>query len=138
MNPTEQPMLLLDELIPPARRLSVVRRRELRLKDLSHWADIQVGRLSRFTNLGRTSEMFLYTQLAKLTEEVGELSAEILARSKLQRTDKMGRYSVEGLESEIADVLICTSIIARMLDIDINEAVGAKVEVLEERFANQR
>jgi NTP pyrophosphatase (non-canonical NTP hydrolase) len=73
-----------------------------------------------------------YTIFAKLVEEIGELSEAILASDSLQRRDKL-EVGKESLEGELADTLLVTLILAKELDIDIEEALDNKIKRLKAR-----
>jgi len=71
----------------------------------------------------------------KLSEEVGELSDEILADFKLQREDKQYKEGSEDrLAGEVADVLISTLILAQILELDVEKALESKVKQIEARY----
>jgi NTP pyrophosphatase (non-canonical NTP hydrolase) len=46
----------------------------------------------------------------------------------------MDKISDEKLENEIADVIIATMRLARMMDLDVNELLKNKIEILKKRF----
>jgi len=46
----------------------------------------------------------------------------------------MDRISDEKLENEMADVIISTIRLARMMNLDVNEILNNKMEILKERF----
>ena len=72
-------------------------------------------------------------RMAKLTEEVGELSSEILAAQGFQRKEKLDRHTKEAIGHEIADVIICTLLIAEYLDIDAKKSLESKISKIEKR-----
>lgn len=75
----------------------------------------------------------------KLSEEVGELSDEILADFKLQRGDKQYEKDSENrLAGEVADVLISTLILAQILDLDVENALEDKVEQIKSRYHREQ
>jgi NTP pyrophosphatase (non-canonical NTP hydrolase) len=117
--------------------LSLHRRRPsaLNVRQLSRWADRQIGAIARITGLGRHSEVFLLSQAVKLSEEVGELQAEILGHLKMQRSDKAHHFNTENLAGELADVIMSVAVLSQVLDIDLNQAVQAKMAVVENRMA---
>ncbi len=73
-------------------------------------------------------------QFAKLTEEVGELSNEILASVGYQRKEKLKNHSKQTLESEFADVFITSLLLAQTCEIDINKALEEKFKKLDNRW----
>lgn len=75
------------------------------------------------------------TNLARLTEEVGELAREINHRFG-QKTKKPGEP--EGsLAMELADVLFVVICIANSQGIDLDEAFGAMMRKVSERDADR-
>jgi len=46
----------------------------------------------------------------------------------------MDKISDERLENEIADVIFSTIRLARMMNLDVNEILKNKMEILKERF----
>lgn len=74
------------------------------------------------------------SRLAKLMEEVGELSSEILAFNGNQRQEKLDIQNDENLSKEIADVIITTLLLAKTFDIDVKGALQEKIAILEKRF----
>lgn len=73
----------------------------------------------------------------KLSEEVGELSGEILGSLHLQRKEKLDKFSPENVSKEIADVLITTLLLAQALDVDVPDALAQKIEVIRARAKNR-
>lgn len=69
----------------------------------------------------------------KLTEEAGELTEEILGKLGLQRKAKEWQYNDQTLADEFADMILVTIRLARMMDIDIQTALGDKMKKIKER-----
>ena len=109
------------------------RRREPSLAEVNSWARRQVSWIARRSHADKSSELFLYTQAAKLVEEVGELHAQLLGRSKLQRRGKGQEFNHASLEGEFADVVICTIILAQVAGVDLGKALLAKMQSIDER-----
>lgn len=62
----------------------------------------------------------------ELAGEVGE-ACNIIKKMERQRLGLAGgKVDIEGLTEELADVIICVDLIARSLDIDLEEAIVAK------------
>ena len=70
----------------------------------------------------------------KLSEELGELCSEILASDSLQRKDKLDNYDEENLNSEFADVIITTLLLAKAKGIDIENALKNKIDKINKRY----
>jgi len=72
-----------------------------------------------------------YTMLAKLMEEMGELSEAILKSDNLQRADK--EKIMGDINHEIADVILCSLVLARELGVDVEKALLEKIEKIKSR-----
>jgi NTP pyrophosphatase (non-canonical NTP hydrolase) len=70
----------------------------------------------------------------KLSEEVGELAEQVLAAQSLQRTEKNLPKSNEALADEVADVIICTMMIAYDMNVDVPAALKHKIAKIEARY----
>ena len=110
-------------------------RRDPTIAEITSWCRRQLSWIARRSQADKNSELFLYTQAAKLVEEVGELHAQLLGRSKLQRLGKLHQFGHENLEGEFADVMICTLILAEVAHIDVVKALRAKMDVIDRRVA---
>jgi NTP pyrophosphatase (non-canonical NTP hydrolase) len=107
---------------------------ELTLGQVCAWANGQARRLAEGHGLTEEDgDLFLLAQTVKLGEEVGELHAEVLGRTKFQRAAKAGRYDDASLAGELADVTICIAILSELLGANLSEAVMAKIAQLEAR-----
>ncbi len=107
---------------------------ELTIRQVCEWANRQARRLADGYGLAEGDhELFLLAQTVKLGEEVGELHAEVLGRTKYQRAAKADRYDESSLAGELADVTICVAILSEMLGADLSQAVRAKIAKLEAR-----
>jgi NTP pyrophosphatase (non-canonical NTP hydrolase) len=83
---------------------------------------------------GITRREMVLARALKLTEEVGELSNEVLASQSLQRKDKLEDFNASHLADELADVLITTLVLGKSLDIDIEKALEHKLTILNQRL----
>jgi NTP pyrophosphatase (non-canonical NTP hydrolase) len=61
------------------------------------------------------------------------MHAEVLGALKYHRADKAGQYGATTLGGELADVVVCLALSAQILDVDLVQAVSAKISHLEER-----
>ncbi len=101
---------------------------------LLDWTARQNKKLAtKFASNFDTKQEKIYAQTIKLTEEVGELNAEVLDQMSLQR-DKGGEKSKDALAHEFADVVLCTLLLADRMDIDVNKALEEKIEKINKRF----
>lgn len=75
----------------------------------------------------------IFAQTMKLSEEVGELSSEILWHTGFVRQEKLDRYSPESLKDEFADVIFVAIRLAKLMDIDIESALQQKMEKIKKR-----
>jgi NTP pyrophosphatase (non-canonical NTP hydrolase) len=128
MQPTLSGLDITDE---SARVIPL--KRSVPSPDLFRWAQRQSRVIERRTPVSMRGESLILAQALKLGEEVGELYAEVLGRMQLQRSEKQASYNDDSLSGELADVMICASVLAGMLGIDVPQAVARKLEVIEER-----
>lgn len=79
----------------------------------------------------------LFGRMLKLTEEVGELSNEVLTKLGLQRQSKIDAYREHHLEDELADVIGSAVLLAIELDIDLAAIMKRKIEFTADRLAQE-
>ena len=72
----------------------------------------------------------VFARSMKLSEEVGELISEILKKFYKKREQS---FDETNLKQEFADVILTTLLLAKSLDIDINECLAMKLKKIEER-----
>jgi len=76
----------------------------------------------------------VFAQMIKISEETWELSEQVLWSFWWQRVEKKDKVSQEKLENELADVIFSTVRLARLMDLDIEELLAKKMEILKVRF----
>ncbi len=101
------------------------------MEELFEFAKIEHERLVNHYNIKGESKT-KYTILAKLMEELGELSEAILTFDSLQRSDKL-EETKKNLEGELADVILTTLILSKELDVNIKKALQEKIEKINKR-----
>ena len=109
-------------------------------KELLEWIAKQKKKIdTKYVNnaIFASKQGKVFVHAIKLSEEVGELSAEILQSHGLQR-DKGKPKDKDALALEMADVLLTLLVLAENSDIDINKAVKQKVDILNARFADSK
>ena len=75
-----------------------------------------------------------YSQLAKLTEEVGEVAECVVSLQSDARKEKPGK-TVDDLAEELADVILACHVLAKCVaGCDLDKALASKVEVVERRI----
>lgn len=109
------------------------------MKELLDFVDRTLSTAGKWT-FYRDQDMTkrIFAQTLKLTEEVGELSSEILWHTGFVRQEKLSRYSPETLEDEFADVILVTIRLAKLMDINIESALKNKIEKLKQRNSDIR
>ncbi|OBK95342.1 hypothetical protein A5645_13510 [Mycobacterium asiaticum] len=107
-------------------------RQELMVRDLAGWASKHADAVATLIEVPESSDLFLLSQAAKLTEEVGELHAAILGHLKHQRPGKF--FDHAAIEAEIADVIICAVVISHVMKIDATSALRSKMNTLDARM----
>lgn len=79
----------------------------------------------------------VFARTLKLTEEMGELSNEILTKMGLQRQAKVDAFEQHHLEDELADVLASTILLAIELDVDIKTVMAKKLAFTTDRLQRE-
>lgn len=106
---------------------------DLTVRELSAWAAMQIERIrAGLPDEAGAGTAYVLAQAVKLAEEVGELQAEVLGRAGYQRRDKT--YTEESLAGELADVVICTAILAVAHGVDLGEALATKLAAIDLRY----
>lgn len=72
-------------------------------------------------------------RMAKLTEEVGELSDEVLGSLGYQRQEKLDARKPGGLEDEFADVIVTVMLLAKSMGVDIGMALEKNMQKIRTR-----
>ncbi len=106
----------------------------MELNELLKFIDLEDERLRNIFAHGDDKEKQMLRRVAKLTEEVGELSNAILAFNSLQRPEKLNSYNENNLSEEIADVIITTLLLAKSADVVVVDALKNKVEKINKRY----
>lgn len=82
-------------------------------------------------------EKRILARTVKLGEEFGELCDEVLSFNLMQRKDKLKHYNNKNLSEEIADILITTLLLAKAIDVDIEDALKRKIAKINKRYINK-
>ncbi len=85
----------------------------------------------------QTKKDRVFARTIKLGEEYGELCDQVLASVGDQRKTKLARGKANDLESEFADVLIVTFMLAKAMNVDIMQALDRKVKKIKEKHNKQ-
>ena len=83
-------------------------------------------------------EKDILARTVKLSEEVGELSNEILSSLSLQRKSKLDKFDVKNLYEEFADIILATISLANSMKVDLDRAVDAKMTKLIDVYSKDR
>ncbi|MDD5043149.1 MAG: MazG nucleotide pyrophosphohydrolase domain-containing protein [Patescibacteria group bacterium] len=103
-------------------------------QELLKFIDIEDERLKKKYGEEMDKEKRILARTVKLAEELGELSEAVLSYNSLQRKDKLDNYKKEELETEFADVIITTLLLAKLMDVDIAKALEEKMEKINKRY----
>jgi len=101
------------------------------LLDFIDWTLSNAGKWTFYRDTDMTKRIF--AQSIKLSEEVWELSSEILWHTGFIRAEKKARYSPETLQHEFADVILTAIRLAKLMDVDIETALKNKMEKIKQR-----
>lgn len=75
----------------------------------------------------------IFARTIKLGEEYGELCDAVLASVGDQRQKKLAKGKSGDLESEFADVLIVTFMLAKAMDVDVMASLEQKIKKIRKR-----
>lgn len=107
-------------------------------KELKKFVKIEDKRLKKyFPNLADPEKIAL-ARTVKLSEEVGELAAEVLAYHGWQRSAKLVNRQEPNLAHEFADVIITTMLIAEEIGIDVELALADKIAKINRRYKDKK
>ena len=104
------------------------------MKELLGFIDLQDKRLIDSFGKNTSPTERTHARTIKLMEELGELCNEILAHDGDQRKDKLDKVENDGLPFEFADVLITTLLLAKSMNVDIEDALMRKIEKINKRY----
>ena len=100
-------------------------------KELLEFIEIENKRLNEHFHKDDSKKEVALLRLAKLTEEVGEVSDELLKSFYYARKHKLEKGN--NLDIEIADVIIVTLLLAKNMNVDIDKALREKIKNIEAR-----
>ena len=103
------------------------------LESLLRFVEAQDKKLKKRYSSHANKESVILARTVKLGEEFGELCEEVLAYSSLQRKQKLEKRDKENLPEEFADVIITTLLLAKAMNVDIEEALEEKVQKINQR-----
>ena len=104
----------------------------MNLKELKKIIKSEKETLVNKSGVAETEKEKVLLRTVKLNEEVGELCEEILNKFGNQRHDK--NFDDKNLRGEFADVVITLMLLADKMNIDVEKAIGEKVnEIIKQR-----
>ena len=106
-------------------------------KELLKFIDIEDERLKRVFSSEYRDKIVL-VRTVKLTEELGELCDEVLAHSFFQSKHKLSLHDKENLPEEFADVILTTLLLAKSMNVDIENALEKKIEKVNNRYKEKK
>jgi len=106
----------------------------MNIKELSKFIDRTLDKWRYPSSKKYSDKERIFAQMIKISEETGELSEQVLWKFGWQRIAKKDKISDEKLENEIADVILATVRLGRLLDMDIESVLDKKIEILKCRF----
>ncbi|MFA5184624.1 MAG: MazG-like family protein [Patescibacteria group bacterium] len=107
-------------------------------QDLQKFIKVEDKRIKKYFDGLADREKHVLARTVKLTEEVGELAAEVLAHHKWQRQEKLDRRSQDDLGHEMADVVITTFLLADTIGVDMEKALRSKIEKIKKRYRDKK
>jgi NTP pyrophosphatase (non-canonical NTP hydrolase) len=108
----------------------------MEIKDLKEFAAKQSEILGQNNLSGYDKEKRILHAAVKANEEMGELCDVVLKSIGSQRKEKSIDYKKEQIGEEISDVFFTVSILAHLLDVDVETALKNKMKVINSRYDN--
>ncbi len=105
------------------------------LELLQQFIDEQDAVFRSIRSVNQTEKERIFANTVKLGEEYGELCDEILASQGHQRKNKLEAH--HDLEGEFADVIIVTFLLAKVMNVDMKEALANKIKKIQEKHNKQ-
>ena len=104
----------------------------MELRELLDFIESEHERLrNKYQNLDKQKEIL--ARCVKLSEEVGELSNEVLSLNSFQRYVKLEKHGPEKVEEEIADVIITTLLLAKSMGVNVEKSLQERIENVKAR-----
>jgi NTP pyrophosphatase (non-canonical NTP hydrolase) len=107
------------------------------LEDFQKFIDEQDELLRVMKGADYSERERVFARTIKLGEEYGELCDAVLASVGDQRKGKLADGKVGDLEGEFVDVLIVTFLLAKVMNVDIMQALDHKVQKIREKHNKQ-
>ena len=104
----------------------------MELHDFDDFVATELERIRKRTEISDHRE-FTLAQMIKISEEQGELADAILSMFSLQRKEKQEVFDTSNVKEEIADVIITAWLLAKSLDIPVDQALEEKMEKIKKR-----
>lgn len=113
-------------------------KQRLTVKELQRLLRTQEQRLRiKFVSLTKREKDILL-KTVKLSEEVGELSNDILSVLSLQRKSKLQAFDKTNLYEEFADVVLGTLALANTMRVDMDRAVRDKLKKIFDVYSQDK
>ena len=107
------------------------------LEEFQQFIDEQDSFFRSLRDMSQSEREHLFSRMIKLGEEYGELCDAVLGSVGFQRKAKLAEEKREHLQNEFADVLITLFLVAKALDVDIMDALDAKIATIKAKHNKQ-
>jgi len=107
--------------------------RNMQIKDFKKFIKKEDKRLKKRFHTEDKGKRIL-ARAVKLSEELGELSDEVLGYNSMQRKEKLDKYKKEELLEEFADVVITTFLLAEAMNVNVEKAIKNKMKKINKRY----
>jgi NTP pyrophosphatase (non-canonical NTP hydrolase) len=104
----------------------------MEFKEVLQFVESEDEFLTKYYNIYDIDKKILARNV-KISEEVGELSAEVLKYLSLQMRKKMDSYNPKILSEEFADVILTTMLLAKSMNVDIMNSLKKKISKIQDR-----
>lgn len=106
------------------------------LEKLQTFVDAVDAELNDKYKIDRISEK-AYARMTKVTEEVGEMANAVGCCLGFQRAEKMANKSNLELGMEMADVILTTFLLAKVMDVNVEDALKQKMRKIMGRSSGE-
>jgi NTP pyrophosphatase (non-canonical NTP hydrolase) len=104
-------------------------------KELSQFIDEYSKNLEDKFGKYDDKEKLILSSTVKLAEEFGELCNEVMTANSRQRKEKLIKHDSENLPAEFADVLLAIFMLAKDMDVNLEDALKNKIEKIKTKYS---
>lgn len=104
------------------------------LQDLQKFINEYSKKLETKFGKVEDKEKLILSSTVKLAEELGELCDEVMTFTGRQRKEKLSEREGNNLPAEFADVVLAVFMLAKDMNVNIDEALEKKIEEIRTKY----